>query len=240
MQQELEQVSPLYQIKVTCTHCQFPFRTSRVRSSFKIGASRDEDFCIHYKDPDINPDYYVVRVCPMCGYAATENFRGKMTELQKKEYVEKVAQHWSTKDYGGKRTWSEALQCYQLSLLSAQISGESNQIIASLLHHIAWLYRYKQDHDNENRFLEHALDAYVRVYEVEGTQNDAKLMYLIGELNRRLKRYTEAVKWFGRVINDKSIMDSAMIQASREQWKQVREDMVAEQLELPEELEQSS
>lgn len=236
MQQELSQVGPLYQINVECAHCQFPFKTSRIRSSFKVASVRDEDFCIHYKDPDINPDYYVVRVCPMCGFAATENFREKLTDTQKRKYMETVAKHWTSKDYGGQRTWEEALSTYKLSLLSAQTTEESNQIIASILHHIAWMYRYRNDKDNEQRFLQHALDAYIRYYELEGSPNDAKLMYIIGELSRRLKHYSDAIKWFGRVINDKKIVDAAMIQASRAQWKVVREDMLADQLELPEEL----
>lgn len=64
--------------------------------------------------------------------------------------------------------------------------------------------------------------------------NNARLMYLIGELNRRMKHYGEAVKWFGRVINDKRINDAGMIRASREQWIVTREDMLADKVELAE------
>ncbi|MNL78852.1 hypothetical protein D3C87_2053350 [compost metagenome] len=66
--------------------------------------------------------------------------------------------------------------------------------------------------------------------------NNAKLMYLMGELNRRLSRYNEAVKWFSRIINDRKIMDAGMIRASREQWVATREDMLAKRLELPDEM----
>ncbi|MNR68824.1 hypothetical protein D3C85_1936290 [compost metagenome] len=51
-----------------------------------------------------------------------------------------------------------------------------------------------------------------------------------------MKNYKDAVKWFGRVINDKKIMDAGMIRASREQWIATREDMLAQQMELPEEM----
>lgn len=54
-------------------------------------------------------------------------------------------------------------------------------------------------------------------------ENDAKLMYLIGELHRRLDEPREAVRWFSRVVQDPSIMDAAMIQASRRQWQFIRE-----------------
>jgi uncharacterized protein len=62
------------------------------------------------------------------------------------------------------------------------------------------------------------------------------LMFLIGELNKRLERYHEAVRWFSRVVNDKRIMDGAMIRASREQWHALREEMKAKGMEVTEEL----
>lgn len=187
----------------------------------------------------MNPDYYVVRVCPICGFASTENFADKMLEKHRKLFEEKVAQQWNMRDYGGKRSWEDALQTYKLALLCGQITEEKERVMAGLLHHIAWMYRYQDEKEQERRFLEYALDAYVRVYELEGGElNNARLMYLLGELNRRLKRYAEAIKWFGRVVNDKRIMDAAMIQASREQWAAAREDMMEENMDIPEELAQ--
>jgi hypothetical protein len=229
-------VEPLFQIQVQCPCCGKSFKTSRVRPSFRKSVGRDADFCIHYKDLDNNPDYYVVRVCPFCGFASTENSKTTLLERHKSEYREKIGNHWTGKDYGGKRTWADALQCYKLALLCFQLTEESDRVIAGILHHIAWLYRYKQDWEQEQRFLRYAKEAYIRVYETEGEVNNARLMFLIGEISRRLKEYDDAVKWFARVINDKRIMDSAMIQASREQWMVTRENMLEDKLELPEEM----
>ncbi|MNC40508.1 hypothetical protein D3C75_892220 [compost metagenome] len=144
--------------------------------------------------------------------------------------------NWVERDYGGERSWEDALQSYKLALLCAQIKEEKVRLISGLLHHIAWLYREKKDVEQERRFLQFALDSYIQVYETEKEVNNARLMYLIGELNRRLSNYHEAVRWFSRVINDKSIMDSAMIRASREQWVVTREDMLNARMELPEEM----
>ncbi|OXM87657.1 DUF2225 domain-containing protein [Paenibacillus rigui] len=226
-------VEPLFQVKVDCAYCETSFQTSRVRPSFKKATQTDTDFCIHYKD--VNPDFYVVRVCPQCGYASTENSSTTFTPAQRELFKEKVAANWTLKDYGGERNWDVALHTYKLALLCAQLKNEKGRIIAGLLHHIAWLYRYKKDEQQEKRFLQFALEAYTTVFETEGNEvNNARLMYLLGELNRRLKHYVEAVKWFGRVINDKRIMDAGMIRASREQWAVTREDMLADKLELPE------
>jgi len=229
-------LEPLYKTKVKCACCDHDFQTSRLRSSFKKAIRTDSDFCAHYKD-DVNPDFYVVRVCPYCGFASTENSKTNLNPRQKDDYHRKIGSNWSTRDYGNKRTWEQALETYKLALLCAQIVGESERVIAGLLHHIAWLYRYKDNKEQEDRFLRHSLESYIRVYETEGgALNNARLMYLIGELHRRLEEYNDAVKWFGRVINDRSIVDAAMIRASREQWQALREEMLAKKHELPEEM----
>lgn len=221
-------IEPLYKVKVHCINCENTFETSRVRPSFKRPYKKDSDFCYYYKET--NPDYYVVRVCSYCGFATTDNFSQNLSNDHKKSYLDKIGMKWEQKDYSGERTWAEALQTYQLALLCAQIKGEKSRVIAGLLHHIAWLHRMKDDERQELKFLRFALDAYVQVFENEDQElNNARLMYMMGELNRRLKNYSDAVKWFSRVINDKSIMDSAMIKACRDMWALVREEMRGEQ-----------
>jgi uncharacterized protein (DUF2225 family) len=132
------------------------------------------------------------------------------------------------------------MECYKLSLVTAQAIGEKDRVVAALLHHIAWLYRYEGKQDQEDRFLKFAMDSYVRVYETERDSiSNARLMYLIGELHKRLGLFHEAVRWFGRVIHDKKIVDAAMIRASREQWQNIREIMTGQGLDLPEEMQQS-
>ena len=81
-------VEPLYDISVKCTYCENSFKTMKVRPSFKKASKTDTDFCVHYKD--INPDFYVVRVCPFCGYAHTENFSDKWKPAQREVFYERV------------------------------------------------------------------------------------------------------------------------------------------------------
>jgi uncharacterized protein len=227
-------VEPLYLANVKCIHCEKDYRSSKVRPSFKKPIKTDTDFCVHFHEAT-NPEYYIVRVCPFCGFAGTENFSEQMTSKQKQDFMDKIGNQWTMRDYGGKRTWGEALQCYKLALVCAQLKGESERVVSGILHHIAWLYRYKNEAEKERRFLEYALQSYIRVYEREGTDlNNARLMYLIGELYRRLGNFHEAVRWFARVVNNKKIVDAGMIRASREQWMAVREEMSAIQQEIPE------
>ncbi|WP_127530551.1 DUF2225 domain-containing protein [Paenibacillus kobensis] len=217
-------MEPLYLSKVVCTCCDTTFTTSRVRSTFKRQVKTDSDFCGYFKD-GINPEYYVVRVCPECGYAFTENSKPHLAERQRSAYWDKVGKHWNGRNYCGERNSVEALETYKLALLCAQIVDEPVRVMASLLHHIAWLYREQQNVEQEGRFLRYALDAYIRVYETEGSMlNDARLMYIIGELHRRTGRPNDAVRWFSRVVNDKRITDAAMIKACREQWQVIRSE----------------
>jgi len=230
-------MEPLYQISVACIHCRREFQTSRVRPSFKKPVKTDTDFCLHFKDGNENPEFYVVRVCPHCGFASTDSFSQQLSARQRTHFEEKVSSSWQTRDFGGKRTLAEAMHVYKLALLTAQIIGERDRVVAGILHHIAWLYRYQGDQEGELRFLRYALEAYIRVFETEGLEmNSARLMFLIGELHRRLKEYPQAVRWFSKVINDKRIMDAGMIRACRDGWATVRDDMLAEKLELPEEM----
>ncbi|MCU6710945.1 DUF2225 domain-containing protein [Paenibacillus sp. J5C_2022] len=223
-------MEPLYETTITCICCETPFLTSKVRPSFKKAAHVDSDFCGHYAS-GVNPDFYVVRVCPKCGFSFTENGFESLTREQKERYYEKMGVYWNGKGQGfsGERTAEQAMLTYKLALLAGQATGARDRIIAGILHHIAWLYRYENNQEQERRFLQYALEAYISVYETEGVSlNNAKLMYLIGELNRRVGEHAEAVKWFSRIVNDKRIMDAAMIRASREQWQLIREEMEEE------------
>lgn len=220
-------MEPLYQSKIECICCEQTFITSRVRPSFKRASRTDTDFCGYYKD-EVNPDFYVVRVCPHCGYASTENGMERLNDQQRKQYHEKIGVHWKNQNYCGVRNMKQAMATYKLALLSAQAIGEKDRVIAGILHHIAWIYRYEANQNDEIKFLRFALQAYIRVYEAEGVAlNNAKLMYLIGELNRRIGEVNDAVRWFSRVVNDKKIVDAAMIRASREQWQLIREESEA-------------
>lgn len=220
-------MEPLYQSKIECICCESTYMTSRVRPSFKKAVKTDTDFCGYYKT-DVNPDFYVVRVCPNCGFSSTENGLERLSDLQKKQYIDKIGARWEKQDYCGERDAQQAMTCYKLALLSAQAVGEKDRVLAGILHHIAWLYRYEANQSEEKRFIRFALQAYIRVYEVEGVSlNNAKLMYIIGELNRRIGELNDAVRWFSRVVNDKKIIDAAMIRACREQWQLIREEMEA-------------
>lgn len=232
------ELEPLYTIKITCPQCDAEFKTSRVRPSMKRASRRDSDFCAYYQQE--NPDFYVVRMCPYCGFASTENSQATLTDRQRDLYMEQIGNRLIKRDMGGHRTREQALEAYKFALMCAQAIGDRERIIASFLQHIAWIHRYGGETEQELRFLRYCLDSYIKVYQIESVSGgDAKLLYLIGELHRRLGEFNEAVKWFSRVVHDKRITDSAMIRASREQWALLREQMLSKNMALPDEMKES-
>lgn len=232
------EVEPLYQLTAHCPACQHDFKTSRIRPKFKQVERMDSDFCPHYKQEALNPDYYVVQVCDRCGCATTEHAKKTWSEQDVAQFNAQVSAHFSSRDYGGERTLAQAIETYKLALLTAQTVNENSRIIAGLLHHMAWLYRYQGNQQQEERYMRFALDAYREVYERDAGSdvNDARLIYMMGELHRRLGEFNEAAMHFSRLIHDKRIMDAAMIRAAREQWAEMREQMHKLKLEVPDEM----
>jgi uncharacterized protein (DUF2225 family) len=217
-------VEALYKKTILCDQCNSQFETSKVRSSFIRVEKRDSDFCAHYRG--INPNFYDVRVCPNCGSASTEKFTVAFTRVTKDVFQDKIGKNWRIQNFAGERTWEDALKCYKMALLSAQIRGERDVIMAQLLHHIAWLYRINESEahsSEERRFLGFALKHYIAAYEKDMSDfNLARLLYIIGELHARTGDSNEAIKWFGKVVNDKRITDPQMVQMARDRWNDLR------------------
>jgi len=149
-------LEPLYTIKIQCVCCERAYGTSRVRQSFQKGDSHDSDFCAYYKEGH-NPDYMLCEL-PDCGFASTENSMAVLMKWQRKLYREKLGSKLDRTRLRRQRTWSRHAEL-QAALLCAQDSEGQERIIAGLLQHIAWLYRYKDDSEQEQRFLRYALDS---------------------------------------------------------------------------------
>ena len=221
-------LEPLYESTADCPCCETTFPITRVRPSFKNPSSSDTDFCGYY-NKGVNPDYYVIRICQYCGFSFSENgYDHKLTDEQKVLYYNEVGKHWNNQNFLGPRTPEVALVAFKRALMIGQLLSIADTVIAGYLHHIAWIYRFMKNEQEEQRFLTFALERYVAVYEKElGSDKNARLLYLIGELNKRVGNYSEAVKWFSRVVNDKTIVDAGMIRASREQWREISEILAA-------------
>lgn len=215
----------LYAREISCPVCGRKSSTMRVRlSAIKI-EKKDTDFCTYYRD--VNPMLYEVYVCPHCGYAAHADHFENIDADGKKAVLQNVSRHWVSRDYGGERTLEQALECYKLALLCAQLKKDKPSALAGLCMRIAWLYRFIGDESEERRFMQAALENYTAAYERQfddGGMSEINLLYIIGELYRRLGDPAKAVQWFSRVVGHEDRNKNALVVSmAREQWQSIRD-----------------
>jgi hypothetical protein len=215
----------LYQVKLKCPVCGAAFKTSRVRSKSCAVESRDTDFCVYYKD--YNPILYEAAVCAKCGYAAMLGSFNEISPEDARTVHAKISGGWSQRDFGSKRSIEDALDAYKLALYCCQLRKSiSIGVLASICMRLAWLYRMAGDLKEESRFLGYALEQYGKMYDRGKTpekMDEITLIYLIGELNRRLGKSKDAVVWFSMVVSHKmSRKRPLIVKMAREQWSLVR------------------
>lgn len=209
----------LFLKKIKCLACGFDFQSSKVRRSKYHVLKVDTDFCTHYRDE--NPLFYNTYICPRCGYGFTDNFSSP-GEKARAEIAARIFPF--SLDFGGRRTADLAVLANRRAIECAGLQKEKDMLKAGLFLQIAWFYRIAGDEEAENTYLEEARSCYALAFERDAEVRDVgRILYLLGELNRRLGNDREAIFYLGRVINDKSINDPGIIRMARERWQDIRD-----------------
>ena len=223
---DLSELNELYDKNVKCPICSKEFTTKKVRTSRLRILKRDEDFLSYYNTE--NPIKYSIYVCPNCGYAASENKFDDIKNDQVGIIIDNISSRWNKRDFGGVRDLYEAIESYKLALLAGTLLKARKLEQGNICLSLGWLYRLKEDKDEEARFLRLARDQFIEAYNTEsltGTgMDDSKLSYLIGELSRRINDKEEALSWFNTCLNLASTrMNPALNEMAREQWRLAKE-----------------
>jgi len=207
---DLPEVEKALWVKVAkCPACGEEIALWNVReSSYRI-AGRDTDFRTIYQGP-VDPMFYDVWVCQVCLYASRrENFLELTpSEAERIEACQderfKIAR---CGEFVGVRSREAAVKSYLLSEICYKNRRTSYETIAGLHLRVAWLFRGFKDEKRDKAYLQKALENYMLSYEKErsmkGKLGEDGLVYLIGELNRRLERDEEALKYFGIVLRNR-------------------------------------
>jgi len=124
--------------------------------------------------------------------------------------------------FSEKRDAATAELAYKRAIECALMQREADDIMASLYLQMAWINRLRGDQEKEKTNMGHALSHYTGVYESSDLADVSRVMYLIGELNRRLGNNKEAVQWFSRVANDNNC-SQAMRHRARQAWQILRQ-----------------
>lgn len=216
----------LYDKDCNCPVCKNKFKTKKVRTRPLRIKKREDDFNVIYKN-NINPLYYYIFVCPKCGYSSTEKEFENINKDQANILNKAIGSKWNERNFGNERTFHEAEESYKMALLVAQILNKSKTYKGGVSLRLAWLYR-EINSPKEEEFLKHALDCFEDAYEKERVEesglDEISLVYLNGELNRKIGKYKEAIQWYGITLEHPDIKNKRQIQLkAREQWRLAKE-----------------
>ena len=218
-----------YDKKMKCLYCGSPFVTRRVRSRFSVPYKVDSDFCPHYRDGNYNPHFYFVNVCPECGFAFSEEFSEQFPLGTRDAIQLRITKKWTKRDFGQIRDFKQAAEAYMLSILAGSLKKEKNSVMAGLSLRLAWLYRGEDIVDQEKRFLSLALKSYEESFlysDFTGTSmSELKVLFMVGELSRRLGQHDKAVLYFSKIIQHKEAnAEPKIVNLARKQWQETTED----------------
>lgn len=188
----------LYDKEIKCPVCEKKYTTKKVRSSALRLEKKDSDFCMHYKG--VNPLFYSAYVCPHCGYSSTEKKYRDISPAQRTMIIDNISSRWSGKDYGGIRNFDDAIEVHKLAMISYSTMSYKDSEMAKLCLKLAWLYRQANNTDMEKYYLKYSLKYFEKAYYSErldeNQENELNIIYLMGDINKRLGNYKEAVNYF--------------------------------------------
>lgn len=221
------EITPYYDKQITCIHCQKKFDTIKIRKSTVKIVEIESDFHPIYKD--VNPLYYNVFVCEHCGLAFTKEFSTYYPPNTKENLETRICNNWQPHSFNGIRTLDQAIQAYQLAIICAEIKKEKSVLLAGLALRTAWLYREQEKFDWETRFLESSREKYIDSYltgDYKGSAvTELKVLFLVGEISRRLGDIDTATKYFSKIIEQqRSSSEIDIITKTKEIWQEMRHE----------------
>ncbi len=193
----------IYESKTHCPICEKEFAIVKVKAKSTRIIKQDTDFCPYYEG--VNPLFYESIVCSHCGFGVhVSNFSAEINKYAKEKNRKSVQSSWTPRDMSGERDTDQALNAFKLVLFNLVVREELRSEQAKICMRIAWLYRYKNDNENERKYLKHALEHYTYAYQKEDLTKSGVdefiCLFMIAELSRRLDMNEESLRWFSRLI----------------------------------------
>jgi uncharacterized protein (DUF2225 family) len=224
---------PIWLKEVKCAACDAVFKTPRVKSSHLKVKLGESDF--HKVYEGVNPLFFAITVCPECNYAQRNDDFDNVT-LEYHPEIIAIAKAIKSSGKNIKFPESDGIsmeQAVKKHLLAITFykhwKPENPLAIAGLYMHIVWMHREAKMADKEKEYLLFALEYYIKTFE-KGVSIPEKIgvpgiMYLIGELNRMLGKYPEAVNWFSKTVKADTIGNFPNIEhMARDAWEKITEE----------------
>jgi uncharacterized protein len=214
---------------INCPACDDPFQTYYVRTAALRPKRRDSDFYVEWDG--LNPEHYVVQVCPTCLYAAYRSDFGTLNEESRARMrgdAGERRERFGVHGFSGIRNVAAVQASYELALRCYAVRQYRRYAIyASLCLHMAWLAREMRASDREKHYLNLALNYYQKSYthdKLHDPEGEIRQTYLIGELSLQLGHLDEAIHWFNETVKHPEIDKSPGLESrARERWAAARE-----------------
>lgn len=228
-------IHPLYDKSMECLLCKQKSTTKKVRSRFVKVAKYDTDFCPIYVDSAVNALYYNIFVCPHCGFSYSEDFSRYFPPTAQEIIMEKVSSQWVPHHFSKERSIKDAINTYKLASYCGALKKEKHIILAGICLRIAWLYRFNKNKEQEERFLRFALKEYEASYstgDFSGTQvSEARILYLAGDISRRIGNEMAAIKYFSLVFEcQNNAREASIIEMARDRFQELKQQRTTNSL----------
>lgn len=200
-------LSLLYDREVRCPVCGNIFKARSVKTSAPRMLKKDSDFFIRYDN--IDPYFYDIWLCNICGYASMKKDFDKIKSFQIDKVQQNISFKWRGRNYPEIYDVNIAIERYKLSLLNYCVIEAKSSSKAMNCLKLAWMHRLNEDFSSELTFLKQALAGFEDAYYNEDFpiygMDRYTTMYLIGELNRKVENYEQAMIWFSKIITSPSV-----------------------------------
>lgn len=221
-------MSNLYDRHYVCPVCGFEFTSKQVKTSAVRAKERRKDF--HTIFSGDNPTFYGVICCSKCGFTQFESdFKESVSPTNKEIIKMVVSKNWKEQDFNQDRSLQDAIKVHKIAMVSYMALKTKQSVIAKLMLRLAWFYDELGDENESLKYTKLALDAFVKSYETEkqedAEEKELEVIYLIGELNRQLKNYKEAIKWYSMVVRHEFAYKNRLLKTyAKDQWALAAEE----------------
>jgi|SRR5665213_3833282 len=209
--------TPLWNKKLACPFCGHEFETRRVRQGALRVKEKWTDFGSLFEG--VCPYYYSITACPRCFVAARNEefekikpgYEPKLMDFSKRARLQAAKPELSPA-FEGEFTVELAVKRHELAIACHKLRAHSEPgELAGLWLHVVWMWRLNGRAPEEQKALEQAFIAY-QVFFEKGDKLPEKLgepgvVYLLGELSRRLGRFREAREYYSKVLSMKTLSD---------------------------------
>ncbi|WWR15138.1 DUF2225 domain-containing protein [Lachnospiraceae bacterium JLR.KK008] len=201
----------------TCPICELEFKNPTVKSSKARMIGSDIDLRPIYET--VNTLKYDVVLCPQCGYTALERYFDTVTQVQKRQILEKVCTAYKPREAKTTYSYEDAFFRYKMALINSMAKNADDSEKAFICLRCGWLLRaWRQSLEGEEgqeakrEELAKQEDEYLRSakggFEQANLKEDYPLCgmdestvdYLIAALSLRYGEYDAAMKLVSGII----------------------------------------